>query len=77
MPGEVKLHPVRSSHVDRVGYDADSQSMHVFFKDGSHYEYHNVPHLVFTRMLTHESPGKHFNEEIKGSYRKTRHETSS
>lgn len=74
MPGELKLHPLESSHLDRVGYDKDAQVMHIFFKDGTHYEYHNVPHGVFARMLVHDSPGTHFNEAIKGQYRATKHE---
>jgi KTSC domain len=69
---EVKLHPLQSSHLDRIGYDADAQMMHVIFKDGSHYAYHNVPHRTFSQLLKADSPGEHFREHIKPNHRSTK-----
>jgi hypothetical protein len=70
--GEVKLYPLQSTHLDRIGYDPDAQAMHVIFKDGSHHVYHNVTGTEFSRLLTADSPGSHFHTHIKPNHRATR-----
>jgi KTSC domain len=70
-PG-VKLYPLTSSHLDRIGYDEAKRQLHVIFKDGSHYTYHNVSHEAFSQLLNAESPGRHYHTHIKPKHRSTK-----
>jgi hypothetical protein len=38
----MEMHHVDSSHVHSIGHDAQTNMMHVKFKNGALYEYHNV-----------------------------------
>jgi KTSC domain-containing protein len=69
---EVKLYPLVSSYLDRIGYDANKRLLHVIFKDGDHYTYQNVGHDAFSALLNAESPGRHFHEHIKAKHRATK-----
>jgi hypothetical protein len=69
---EVKLYPVQSSHLDRVGYDAGRRLLHVIFKDGDHYTYHGVSQSTFNSLLRADSPGSHFHQNIKPKHPATK-----
>jgi hypothetical protein len=69
---EVKLYPMQSSYLDRIGYDQEHKALHVVFKDGAHYTYHNVPHEKFSALLKADSPGRHFTEHIKPHHKATK-----
>jgi hypothetical protein len=40
----------------------------VDFTDGSHYEYHNMPRVVFDRWASSGDIGRFFNRFIRGNY---------
>jgi len=67
-PG-LKLYPVESSYLDRVGYDLPASSLHVIFKDQTHYAYAKVGHDTFLKLLDAPSKGTFFSTQIKGKYR--------
>lgn len=63
---------VVSSNIDSIGYDAPSQTLEVCFKNGSIYQYFDVPEQVYRGLMSADSPGRYLNQNIKGLYRYAR-----
>ncbi len=61
--------PVTSSNVAEVGYDIDTMTLEVAFKDGTVYQYFDVPEAVHQEMISSSSVGKFLNGQIKNNYR--------
>ena len=60
---------VSSSNLASVGYNPVSETLEVeFLKTGKVYEYYNVPHFMFDRLMAAPSQGVFFNAEIKNAY---------
>lgn len=51
------MHPVVSSHVDSIGHDPSTNTMHVKFKNGALYEYRNVTADEHNHVKTSGSVG--------------------
>lgn len=62
------MQPVESSNVSAVGYDPDSQTLHVEFKGGSRYEYAGVPPEAHAELMQSDSIGRHLHERIKSAH---------
>ena len=65
----MKMKNLNSSNIKRIGYDAELHLMTVEFhrRDGvAIYSYPDTSLKIFEGMLTAESPGKYFNEHIRG-----------
>lgn len=60
--------PVSSSNLLSVGYDAESETLEIEFKNSGVYQYFNVPPVVYERLMTANSLGQFFNAEIKDVY---------
>ncbi len=60
---------VTSSNVESVGYDEDSSTLEIEFKNGSTYQYFDVPENVFANLRDADSVGGYLAANIKGSYR--------
>jgi hypothetical protein len=60
---------VDSVSIEAVGYDNDSQELHVKFVSGETYVYFDVPSPVFDAFVSAASKGSFFNREIKPAYR--------
>jgi hypothetical protein len=56
--GKVTYHPVRSSNIHSLGYDADRKELHVKFHSGSEGHYNHVDYSLFTVLLAAPSKGK-------------------
>lgn len=63
-----ELHPVSSSNVAAVGYDAESQAVYVQFLDGSIYAYKGVIEQEFENLRTASSVGSYLNRNYKNVY---------
>ena len=63
---------VESPNVARVGYDNDAHTLHVEFKNGSAYQYFDVPRVIYEGILNTGSAGQYLSQVIKGSYRYAR-----
>lgn len=63
---------VSSSNVESVGYDNDAQTLEVEFKNGSVYQYFDVPERIFEGLTQADSVGGYLAENIKGVYRYSR-----
>lgn len=60
---------VSSSNIEAVGYDADSSTLQVEFKNGGTYQYFDVPESVFIGLRDASSVGGYLAAHIKGVYR--------
>jgi hypothetical protein len=63
---------VDSSTVSRIGYDEARKVLSVEFKNGSRYEYYDLPLNVFQQMRDAASKGQFLTSNIKGRYRYAR-----
>lgn len=54
---------VESSNIDKIGHEGTR--MRVQFKNGSIYEYQNVPAAIFEKIKTAPSVGSEFNKLVK------------
>ena len=63
------MHYVDSSNIEAIGYEADSQELHVrFLKSGETYVYYNVEEWLFQEFLQAGSKGVYFNLNVKNNY---------
>ena len=58
-----------SSLISRSGYDAQEKVLKVWCRDGPLYCYFDVPEAMFDALRSAESPGRFYNQRIKGAYR--------
>ena len=63
-----EMHPVSSSNIAAVGYDAENQAVHIQFLNGSTYVYKGVPEHEFENLRTAASVGSYFNRNFKNVY---------
>lgn len=65
---------IQSSNLAEVGYDQQSQTLEILFRDGSIYQYFDVSHQVYQELLNPPggSTGVYFATNIKGVYRYAR-----
>ena len=61
----VIMMPVESSNIREIGYNQHKKELYVRFKSGSQYKYLNVNRDEFSKMISADSKGIFFNEEIK------------
>lgn len=65
----MEMKPVKSSNIEAIGYDPETEKLRVAFKGGALYEYDQVPAVRAEDFLTVESSGGFFAEHIKGKYK--------
>jgi len=61
--------PVTSSNVASVGYDPVTMTLEGEFKNGSVYQYFDVPEVVYQELMSAASVGTYLNQNSKNSYR--------
>jgi hypothetical protein len=64
----IELTPVSSSNVAAIGFDPETKQLHVRYKSGGTYVYHDVPAEKHEALMKAESKGKHLAEHIKGKH---------
>jgi len=60
---------IQSSNLVRTEYDTELKTMIAEFKNGTRYEYEEIPHNIYTKFRMSESQGKFFNTEISKKYK--------
>lgn len=55
--------------IDRIGYDDDTGTLSISFRDTGKYLYHGVPAVIFDAFGHASSAGTFFNEHIKDHFR--------
>lgn len=63
---------VQSSSVESIGYDEESQTLEIEFKNGSIYQYFDVPVHVHVELMNAASVGSYLANMIKGTFRYSR-----
>lgn len=63
---------VDSSNIEAVGYDEDTQELHVWFLSGGYYIYRDVPRDIFDQLMYAPSKGSFLNREVKNVYQFTK-----
>ncbi|GGE29416.1 KTSC domain-containing protein [Psychroflexus planctonicus] len=61
--------PVRSSNIVSVGYDSNSEILEAEFKDGSVYQYFDVPKDEYDSLRSASSHGIYFSKNIRDNYK--------
>lgn len=65
----MKYTPVNSSSISHIGYNPDTETLHVRFQHGSReYAYPGVPAHEHEALLKAESVGRHFMQHIRPHY---------
>lgn len=64
----MKRKSIDSSTLQTVGYEAQSETLEVEFKNGKLYQYYRVPELVYRQLLAADSAGRFLNTRIKPMY---------
>lgn len=64
----IPMFPVVSKNLLSVGYNANTRTMRIEFKQGTFYDYFNVPPEVFQQVMSAPSKGKLFHSAIRGKY---------
>ena len=72
----MKSVPVKSSHIESIGYDPAEKHMHVTFtgpsgKPGKTYQYTGVEPHLYGMFAAADSHGKFFAQHVKGKYAHT------
>jgi hypothetical protein len=60
----MEMIPVTSSNLKAIGYEPDSATLVIEFKNGSAYEYYDVPQFEFDGLRGASSHGTYANENI-------------
>lgn len=60
--------PVVSSNLRSVGYDPQTQTLEIEFRQNTVYQYYKVPETVFQELMNAPSHGKYFSKWIKKTY---------
>jgi len=64
----IEKQPVTSSNIEAIGYDEETETLRIWFKAGSVYDYEKVPAQDLRILKAHESVGSAFATHIKGKY---------
>ena len=67
--GTVILNEIESGTIVRSQYDTEKKDMIVEFKNGTRYQYLEVPHAIYTKFRMAESQGKFFVSEIAKNHK--------
>ena len=68
----MQMTSVDSSSIAAIGFDEDSQTLQVEFKNGATYQYFDVPKAIFDGLVGAASVGQFLNQQVKGIYRYSR-----
>jgi hypothetical protein len=63
--------PVTSSNILSIGYDPNTLTLEIEFKNGAIYQYYDIPEVEYRNLISAGSIGTYLNQSIKGNYRYT------
>lgn len=61
---QIEMHQVTSSNLQAIGYDAESKTLRVEFKNGQRFEYAAVPAALFAELQAAPSKGAYLHGKI-------------
>lgn len=65
--------PVKSSNVQEVGH-SDAAGLFVRFNGGGLFQYPDAPKHVFDEIVQSDSPGRAFQQHVRGKYIHKKHD---
>lgn len=65
---DIKMQSVSSSNLAAVGYAEDTKRLQVQFKNGLNYEYSGVPKRTYEELLSADSIGSYFAQNIRNDF---------
>lgn len=66
----MELKPVKSSNIEAVGHDPETQELHVQFKGGAIYAYDSVPEELHTELIGDGTGiGGRFHKIVKNKFK--------
>ena len=63
------INEIESTNIVRTEYDTTTKKMIAQFKNGTRYEYEDVPHNVYTKFRLAESQGNYFTTDISKKFK--------
>jgi len=60
--------PVDSSNLAAVGYDPETRTLEIEFRNGRVYRYFDVPSDVYEELMAADTLGGYFNRNIRNRY---------
>jgi len=63
---------VESTNLDSVGFDRGKSTLEIEFRDGSIYQYYDVPEMVYEGLMRAGSKGRFLHENIRDVFRYVR-----
>lgn len=63
------INEIESTNIVKTEYDTATKKMIAEFKNGTRYEYDDVPHNVYTKFRMAESQGKFFTTDISKKFK--------
>ena len=67
--GSKIINEIQSTNVTKTEYDTTTKKLIVEFKNGTKYEYDEVPHQIYTQFRMSESQGKVFSSKIAKAFK--------
>lgn len=65
---DLMKHLVNSSNLEWISYDEEEKKLYIQFRNGSIYEYYDVPENIFTGLLGAGSHGRYFWMKIRDKF---------
>ena len=73
LAADIELKPVKSTLLDKVGYDPGTQVLAIQMVNSSDvYTYQDVPASIYEGLLAADSKGAYYVKHIKGKYKTER-----
>lgn len=63
------INEIESTNIVKTEYDTATKKMIAEFKNGTRYQYDDVPHNVYTKFRLAESQGKFFTTDISKKFK--------
>ena len=60
--------PVHSASIALIGYDSETLTLRIVFRESGTYDYHGVPETIVQQFLSSPSKGKCYARWIKGQF---------
>lgn len=68
MSDSIAIAPVKSSNISGIGYQPETKTLIVNFKNGNRYKYSGVEPEQHAALMDSDSIGRFFHTKIRGQY---------
>lgn len=68
----MNLIAIQSTSIAFIGYEPETLTLRIVFREGGTYDYHGVPEMVYQQFISSPSKGKYYVHWIKGRFNQLR-----